>query len=54
MSGHVHLLLSIPPKNRITQIVKYLKAKSAIMIFEIHANLKYKFENKHSGQRDIM
>ena len=47
MSDHVHLLLSIPPKYSISQIMGYLKGKSAMMIFEKHANLKYKFGNRH-------
>ena len=47
MSDHVHLLLSIPPKYSISQIMGYLKGKSAMMIFERHANLKYKFDNRH-------
>ena len=47
MSDHVHLLLSIPPKYSISQIMGYLKGKSAMMIFERHANLKYKFGNRN-------
>ena len=47
MSDHIHLLLSIPPKYSVSQIMGYLKGKSAMMIFERHANLKYKFENRH-------
>ena len=47
MLDHVHLLLSIPPKYSISQIMGYLKGKSAMMIFERHANLKYKFGNRH-------
>ena len=47
MPDHVHLLLSIPPKYSIARIMGYLKGKSAMMIFNKHANLKYKFGNKH-------
>ena len=47
MSDHIHLLLSIPPKYSISQVMGYLKGKSAMMIFERHANLKYKFGNRH-------
>ncbi len=47
MSDHVHLLLSIPLKYSISQIMGYLKGKSAMMIFERHSNLKYKFGNRH-------
>ena len=44
---HVHLLLSIPPKYCVSSFMGYLKGKSAMMIFEKHGNLKYKFGNRH-------
>ena len=44
---HVHLLLSIPPKYSISAVMGYLKGKSAMMTFEKHSNLKYKFGNRH-------
>ena len=44
---HVHMLVSIPPKYSISQIMGYIKGKSAMMIFERHANLKYKFGNRN-------
>ena len=47
MPDHVHLLLSIPPKYSVSQIMGYLKGKSALMMFDKHANLKYKFGNRH-------
>ena len=47
MLDHVHLLLSIPPKFSVSQIMGYLKGKSAMMIFERHSNLKYKFGNRN-------
>lgn len=47
MSDHVHLLLSIPPKYSVSQVMGYLKGKSAMMIFDRHSNLKYKFGNRH-------
>ena len=47
MPDHVHLLLSIPPKYSVSQVMGYLKGKSAMMIFERHSNLKYKFGNRH-------
>ena len=47
MSDHVHLLLSIPPKYAVSNIMGYLKGRSSMMIFERYANLKYKFGNKH-------
>lgn len=47
MPDHVHLLLSIPPKIAVSTFVGYLKGKSALMMFDKHANLKYKFGNRH-------
>lgn len=47
MPDHVHLLLSIPPKMSIASFMGYLKGKSALMMFDKHANLKYKFGNRH-------
>ena len=47
MPDHVHLLLSIPPKMSVSSFMGYLKGKSAMMIFERHANLKYKFGNRN-------
>lgn len=47
MPDHVHLLLSIPPKYSVSQIMGYLKGKSVLMMFDKHANLKYKFGNRH-------
>ena len=43
---HIHLLLSIPPKYSVSNIVGYLKGKTTLMIFERHANLKYKYGNR--------
>ena len=45
------MLVSIPPKYSLSQIVGYLKGKSALMIFDRHANLKYKYGNRHFGCR---
>ncbi|EXM37597.1 transposase [Ruminococcus albus SY3] len=42
---HIHILLSIPPKYSVAEIMGYLKGKSSLMIFERHANLKYKYGN---------
>ena len=47
MPDHIHLLLSIPPKTSISSFMGYLKGKSALMMFDRHANLKYKFGNRH-------
>lgn len=49
MPDHVHMLISIPPKYAISDIMGYLKGKSALMIFDKHANLKYRFGNRHFG-----
>ncbi len=47
MPDHVHMLVSIPPKYSVSQFMGYLKGKSSLMIFDRHANLKYKFGNRH-------
>ena len=39
---HIHMLVSIPPKDSVSQFMGYLKGKSSLMIFDRHANLKYK------------
>ena len=44
---HVHMLVSIPPYISISQFVGYLKGKSSLMIFDRHANLKYKYGNRN-------
>ena len=44
---HIHMLISIPPKYSVAQIMGYLKGKSSLMIFDRHANLKYKYGNRH-------
>ena len=48
---HIHMLVSIPPKLSVSQFMGYLKGKSALMIFDRHANLKYKFGNRHFWSR---
>ena len=47
MADHVHLLVSIPPKMSVSSFMGYLKGKSALMMFDKHANLKYKYGNRH-------
>ena len=47
MPDHIHMLVSIPPKYSVSSFMGYLKRKSALMIFDRHANLKYKFGNRH-------
>ena len=46
MPDHVHMLVSIPPKISVPSFMGYLKGKSSLMIFDKHANLKYKFGNR--------
>ena len=47
MPDHVHLLPSTPPRTSVSSFMGYLKGKSALMIFDKHANLKYKYGNRH-------
>ena len=46
-SDHIHMLLSIPPKISVSYAIGYLKGKSSLIIFDRHANLKYKYGNRH-------
>ena len=48
---HIHMLLSIPPKYSVSQIMGYLIWKSSLMIFDRHANLKYKYGDRHFWAR---
>ncbi len=47
MKDHIHMLLEIPLKLTVSSFMVYLKGKSSLMIFERHANLKYKDGNRH-------
>ncbi len=47
MPDHIHMLVSIPPYLSIAQFMGYLKGKSTLMIFDRHANLKYKYGSRH-------
>ena len=44
---HIHMLVSIPPHLSVSQFMGYLKSKCNLMIFDRHANLKYKYGNRH-------
>ena len=44
---HIHMLVSIPPNISVSQFMGYLKGKSSLMIFDRHANLKYKYGSRH-------
>ena len=46
-SDHIHMLVKIPPKIAVSNFMGYLKGKSSLMIFEKHANLKYKYGNRN-------
>ena len=46
-ADHIHMLVSIPPHISVAQFMGYLKGKSTLMIFDRHANLKYKYGNRH-------
>ena len=43
---HIHMLLSIPPKYSLSAFMGYLKGKSSLIIFERHAQLKYRYGNR--------
>lgn len=47
MPDHIHMLLKIPSKISVSGFMGYLKGKSVLMIFERHANLKYRYGNRH-------
>ena len=47
MSDHIHMLVKIPPKIAVSSFMGYLKGKSSLIIFENHANLKYKYGNRN-------
>ena len=44
---HIHMLVRSPPKYSVSEIMGYLKGKSSLIIFDRHANLKYKYGNRH-------
>ena len=44
---HIHMLISIPPKYSVSEVMGYLKGKSSLIIFDRHANLKYKYGSRH-------
>ena len=47
MPDHVHLYVKIPPKYSVSEVMGNLKGKSSLMIFDRHANLRYKYGNRH-------
>ena len=44
---HIHMLVKIPPKYSVSEVVGYLKGKSSLMIFDRHAQMKYRYGNRH-------
>lgn len=50
-ADHIHMLISVPPNYSISQIMGFLKGKSSLMIFDRHANLKYKYGNRNFWAR---
>ena len=48
---HIHMMVSIPPKLSVAEFMGYLKGKSSLMIFDRHANLKYKYGSRHFWAR---
>ena len=46
-SDHIHMVIEIPPKYSVSSVMGYLKGKSSLMIFDRHANLKYRYRNRH-------
>lgn len=53
-SDHIHMLVSIPPSMSVADFVGYLKGKSALLIFDRFANLKYRYGNRHFWCRGIL
>ena len=47
MTDHIRLYVKIPPKYSVSEVMGYLKGKSSLMIFDRHANLRYKYGNRH-------
>ena len=48
---HIHMLVSIPPHLSVAQFMGFLKGKSSLVIFDRHANLKYKYGSRHFWAR---
>lgn len=50
----IHILLEIPQKHSILQMMRYLKGKNSLIIFDKHAKLKYKYENRHFWEKILL
>jgi putative transposase len=51
MSDHVHMMISIPPKYSVSQVVGYIKGKSAIHLARVYAERKRNFVGQHFWAR---
>ena len=51
MSNHVHILISIPPKYAVSQVVGFIKGKSAISIARIYMGRRKNFTGQHFWAR---
>ena len=47
MSDHVHMMISIPPKYAVSQVVGYIKGKSAIHLARVYGERKRNFIGQH-------
>ena len=54
MPDHIHMLVSIPPKISVSSFMGYLKGKSSLLMFDRHANLKYKYGTRKFGLKVTM
>ncbi len=51
MSDHVHMMLAIPPKYAVSQVVGYMKGKSAIHLARVYGERKRNFVGQHFWAR---
>lgn len=51
MPNHIHKLVSIPPNEKVSSFMGYLKGRSTMIIFERYAHMKYKLGNRHVWSR---
>ena len=51
MPDHVHMLISIPPKYAVSQVVGYIKGKSAIHLARVYGERKRNFVGQHFWAR---
>ncbi len=51
MSGHVHMMIAIPPKYAVSQVVGFIKGKSAIHLARVYGERKRNFVGQHFWAR---